>query len=101
MNYQRPKQILDETSFSAETITKEEAIKRHTLVSILNEDENQVKEMLLPFRHTSEDIFEQKQAELSYMSDISFVSHFKDIDEMGVEFGLKADFIPQSAEAAA
>ena len=70
------------------------------MVSILNEDENQVKEMLLPFRHTSEDIVAQKQAELRYLSDISFVSHFNDIDEMGVEFDLANDFVPQSAEAA-
>jgi len=92
MSHQRPKNMLDHTKFGPETITKEEAIRRHALMSsIFDED---AAERLLPFEHTEEDLVKQQKWEQTYLKEISLVSTFGDIDQIGVEFDSK-DFIAQ------
>lgn len=92
LKYKRPPTKLNEQNFSESTISKTEAIRRHSLMSTIYEDD--ARELLLPFNHSAEDKLQQKKWELSYLEDISMVSTFGDIDNLGVQFDLEKDFIP-------
>jgi len=52
-------------------------------MSVINDDEEG---SMLPFKHTIEDQTKLKSFELQYQKDISMVSSFGDIDELGIEF---------------
>ena len=97
MSYKKPSSFIEDTQFTPETYLKDEAVRRHALMSAINEDEEIP---ILPFKHTSDDQALYKKYEIDYLKDISMVSTFGDIDEMGVEFDLEKDFEKQSKEAA-
>lgn len=60
-------------------------------MSVINDDEE---DSMLPFMHSSEDQKLLRSFELDYQKDISMVSTFGDIDEIGVDFDLTKDFTP-------
>ena len=62
--------------------------------------EDDANDLVLPFEFSVEDQLLQKQWNLNYLKDVSMVSTFGDIDELGVKFDLEKDFVPQSKEAA-
>jgi len=49
-----------------------------------------------PFPHTLSDIHKLKGFELDYQKDISLVSTFGDMEELGLEFDKKDDFAPHN-----
>jgi hypothetical protein len=52
MSYSQPSSFIEDQAFSDDTFTKEEAIKRHALMSAINEDEQVT---MPPFKHTVKD----------------------------------------------
>ena len=54
-NYQRPSGFVDDTNFSESTFLKEEALKRHALLTTIFDDEPALKEIMVPFRHLESD----------------------------------------------
>ena len=90
MEYKRPSSRIDK--FSDDTISKSEAIRRHSLMSTIFEDD--ANDLVLPFEFSVEDQLMQKQWNHNYLKDVSMVSTFGDIDELGVKFDLEKDFIP-------
>lgn len=76
-------------------MTKDEAIRRHALCSVINDDEE---DSMLPFKHTEDDLKKLRSFEMDYNKDISMVSSFGDIDELGIDFDLDKDFAKQTKE---
>jgi len=52
-----------------------------------------------PFPHTAEDIHKLQGFELDYQKDISLVSTFGDMEQLGLEFDKSDDFAPPNQKA--
>jgi len=53
---------------------------------------------MLPFKHSKDDQQKLRSFELDYNKDISMVSSFGDIDQLGIDFDLQKDFAKQTKE---
>jgi hypothetical protein len=62
---------------------------------VINDDEN---DSMLPFKHSKDDQQKLRSFELDYNKDISMVSSFGDIDQLGIDFDLQKDFAQQTKE---
>ena len=65
-------------------------------MATIYEEESVLKDLLLPFINSEDDRKLLRKWELENLKQISLVSHFSDIDQMGVEFDLKEDFDEKS-----